>query len=248
MLLGVELWVLLLILGTALVSGVIHGAVGLAGGLLMATVISHFMPIQAAVTVVTSALLFSHTSRAFMLRQDIDWWTVRHVLLFGTPTIVLGSVIFGYSSQTVIANVFGVVLGLSLPIKYWAKRHAIKTGPKLLAFVSSIWGLIAGHVIGPGFLLTPFLLSTGMNRLTFVGTLAIITLSMNTIKLSVFGATELVTSDLIVLGLLAGIATIPSNMLGRAILRRMTDGVHARLIDVLTLLLVANFFYLAVVG
>ena len=58
MLLGVELWVLLLILGTALVSGVIHGAVGLAGGLLMATVISHFMPIQAAVTVVTSALLF----------------------------------------------------------------------------------------------------------------------------------------------------------------------------------------------
>ncbi len=237
--------ILLLIVLTAFFASVIHGTVGLAGGLIMAAVISHFIGIKAAVPVVTCALIFSHFSRGFMLKKDIDWWAVRHVLLFGTPTIVLGSVVFGYLSHQAISIIFGSVLLLSLPIKYWARRHSIRTGPKLLALASSIWGMLAGNVIGPGFFLSPFLLGTGMNRLTFVGTLAIITLAMNLIKISVFGVTDLVTADLLLLGVVAGIATIPGNMVGQMILRKMTDGIHGKAVDIMTLALVANFFYLA---
>lgn len=244
-LLGNDPWLLLLIVAVAFFAGIVHGAIGMVGGLLMTGVIAHFIGIKITVPVITCALIFSHFSRGYMLRKDIDFWAVRHVLLFGLPTVVLGSVIFGYLSPRIIALVFGSVLTISLPIKYWARSHSIKTGPKLLAGAAVVWGVLAGNVIGPGFFLAPFLLGTGMNRLTFVGTLATITLVMNVIKISVFGFTDLLTPELLILGIIAGLATIPGNFLGQKILRKMSDGFHGKIVDTMTLALVANFFYLA---
>ena len=162
--------------------------------------------------------------------------------------IVLGAVIFGVLSPRAVAIVFAVFLISSFPIKYWARRHELKTGPKLLAAASSVWGLFAGNVVGPGFFLAPFLLGTGMNRMTFVGTLATITLVMNAVKLSVFGATALVNYELLVLGIGIGLLTIPGNWLGRVILKRMNDKDHHLIVDMLTLAMIANFVYLAVGG
>lgn len=244
-LLGNDPWLLLLIVAVAFFAGIVHGAIGMVGGLLMTGVLAHFIGIKITVPVITCALIFSHLSRGYMLRKDIDFWAVRHVLLFGLPTVVLGSVIFGYLSPRIIALVFGSVLTISLPIKYWARSHFIKTGPKLLAGAAVVWGGLAGNVIGPGFFLAPFLLGTGMNRLTFVGTLATITLVMNLIKISVFGFTDLLTPELLILGIIAGISTIPGNFLGQKILRKMTDGIHGKIVDTMTIALVANFFYLA---
>jgi uncharacterized membrane protein YfcA len=244
-LLGNDPWLLLLIVAVAFFAGIVHGAIGMVGGLLMTGVLAHFIGIKITVPVITCALIFSHLSRGYMLRKDIDFWAVRHVLLFGLPTVVLGSVIFGYLSPRIIALVFGSVLTISLPIKYWARSHSIKTGPKLLAGAAVVWGGLAGNVIGPGFFLAPFLLGTGMNRLTFVGTLATITLVMNLIKISVFGFTDLLTPELLILGIIAGISTIPGNFLGQKILRKMSDGFHGKTVDTMTIALVANFFYLA---
>jgi len=244
-LLGNDPWLLLLIVAVAFFAGIVHGAIGMVGGLLMTGVLAHSIGIKISVPVITCALIFSHLSRGYMLRKDIDFWAVRHVLLFGLPTVVLGSVIFGYLSPRIIALVFGSVLTISMPIKYWARSHSIKTGPKLLAGAAVVWGGLAGNVIGPGFFLAPFLLGTGMNRLTFVGTLATITLVMNLIKISVFGFTDLLTPELLILGIIAGISTIPGNFLGQKILRKMTDGIHGKIVDTMTIALVANFFYLA---
>ncbi len=68
---------------------------------------------------------------------------------------------------------------------------------------------------------------------------------MNIIKISVFGFTDLLTPELIILGIIAGLSTIPGNYLGQRVLRKMTDGIHEKIVDVMTLALVANFFYLA---
>lgn len=243
--LGSDPWILVLVIAVAFGAGIVHGAIGMVGGLLMTGVLAHFIGIKFTVPVITCALIFSHFSRAYMLRKDIDFWTVRHVLLFGLPTVVMGSIIFGYLSPRVIALVFGSVLTISLPIKYWARKHSIKTGPKLLAGAAVVWGGLAGNVIGPGFFLAPFLLGTGMNRLAFVGTLATITLVMNMVKITVFGFTDLLTPELIILGVIAGLSTIPGNYFGQKVLRKMTDGIHEKIVDAMTIILVANFFYLA---
>ncbi|MEM9208672.1 MAG: sulfite exporter TauE/SafE family protein [Pseudomonadota bacterium] len=229
----------------AFFSGVLHGATGMAGGIVMASVLAHLIGIKAAVPAMTIALIMSHASRAVMYAKDTDWATAKRVLLFGCPTIVLGAIIFGRISPTAIALIFATFLTLSFPIKYWARTHQISTGPRLLAGASVVWGMLAGNVIGPGFFLAPFLLGTGMNRLTFVGTLASVTLVMNLVKSTVFGATNLMSVDLFLSGAAIGIITVPGNWVGRRILRRLRDSDHRLAIDIMTGMLIINFLYLA---
>ena len=243
---GFEPVILVAIGIAALLTGMLHGATGMAGGIVMAAILSHLVGIKTAVPVMTVALVLSHLSRAVLYARDTDWRIAGRVLLFGSPTIVVGAVVFGLIGPATIAAVFAVFLAASIPIKHWARRHEIGTGPALLSLASAIWGLLAGNVIGPGFFLAPFLLGTGMNRLAFVGTLATVTLVMNVLKALVFGGTQLLTTDAVLLGLAIGLITTPGNWMGRGILRRMQDKDHRVAIDVLTVLMILNFAYLAI--
>jgi uncharacterized membrane protein YfcA len=75
--------------------------------------------------------------------------------------------------------------------------------------------------------------------------LATVTLVMNVLKMSVFGVTDLLNTDILLLGVLIGLITIPGNWLGRSVLKRMKDSDHRIIIDVLTVLMILNFIYLA---
>lgn len=236
---------LIVIVAASFATGVLHGATGMAGGVVMASILAHILGIKAAVPVMTCALVFSHLSRVILYFRETDWSIVARVLLFGCPMIVVGALVFGLISARTVAIVFAAFLISSFPIKYWARKYRITTGPKLLAAASAAWGMLAGNVIGPGFFLAPFLLGTGMTRLTFVGTLATVTLAMNVLKLTVFGATSLMPYDLFVLGVVIGLITIPGNWTGRIILGRLQDSDHRTIIDILTLLMIVNFIYLA---
>jgi len=236
---------LLFIAVATFLTAILHGATGMAGGILMAVILSHFLGIKTAVSVMTVALVLSHLSRAIMYANETDWAIARRVLLFGCPTIVVGAIIFGKISPSTVAIIFSVFLTLSFPVKYWARRHEIKTGPKLLAAASSAWGMLAGNVIGPGFFLAPFLLGTGMNRLTFVGTLATVTLVMNVLKAIVFSATAIIDWPAFLLGAAIGLITIPGNWIGRGVLKRLNDSDHRLAIDVLTVIMILNFIYIA---
>jgi len=238
--------VLLTIAAASFLTGVLHGSTGMAGGVVMAAILAHLIGIKAAVPVMTVALILSHTSRAVMYARDTDWSVAGRVLLFGVPTIVVGAIVFGKISATTVAIVFAAFLTASFPLKYWARRHDIRTGPVMLAAASSVWGMLAGNVIGPGFFLAPFLLGTGMNRLTFVGTLATVTLVMNVLKMSVFGVTDLISWELFFLGVAIGLITIPGNWVGRFVLKTMKDSDHRIIIDLLTVLMIINFIYLAI--
>jgi uncharacterized membrane protein YfcA len=243
--LDLSLPLLIIILFASFATAVLHGAIGMAGGVIMAAMLAHFIGIKTAVPVMTCALVFSHLSRTIMYFRDTDWQIAKRVLFFGCPMIVVGALIFSVISARTIAIIFAVFLISSFPIKSWARRHSIKTGPKLLAAASAIWGMLAGNVIGPAFFLTPFLLGTGMDRMAFVGTLATVTLVMNILKLSVFGATDLLNSQILLLGVMVGVMTIPGNWVGRSILRKMRDSDHRLIIDVLTVMMIINFVYLA---
>ncbi|MDX1499298.1 MAG: sulfite exporter TauE/SafE family protein [Woeseiaceae bacterium] len=230
----------------AFASGMLHGTTGMAGGVVMAAFLAHPLGVKAAVPVMTVALIISHLSRALLYARDTDWGIAGRVLLYGCPTIVLGAIVFGLISPVAVSLVFAAFLAASFPVKAWARKHEVRTGPKLLAGASAVWGMLAGNVIGPGFFLAPFLLGTGMNRLTFVGTLATVTLVMNVVKAGVFGATDLVTAELAILGAGIGVLTIPGNWAGRRVLRKMADSDHRMIIDILTVLMILNFLYLAI--
>ena len=55
--------VLALVLFASFASAILHGAIGMAGGIIMAAILAHVIGIKAAVPVMTCALIISHSSR-----------------------------------------------------------------------------------------------------------------------------------------------------------------------------------------
>lgn len=245
MIAGLGLLTLAAIAVAAFAAAILHGSTGMAGGVVMAAILAHLIGVKAAVPAMTVALVFSHLTRALMYARETDWDIARRVLLFGCPMIVIGALIFGRISATAVAGIFAAVLALSFPVKTWAQRRNARTSPAVLAVASMIWGVLAGNVIGPGFFLAPFLLGTGMNRMTFVGTLASVTLVMNLLKTAVFGTTGVMSQDVFWLGVGIGLISLPGNWIGREILRSVRDKDHRLAVDILTVLMIANFVYLA---
>ncbi|WP_189398262.1 sulfite exporter TauE/SafE family protein [Arenicella chitinivorans] len=239
----------------AFVTAVVHGATGMAGGILLAAVLTHVVGIKNAIPLTTCALIISHSSRVWLHRHEIDWQSVRLVGLFAAPGILFGAWLFVGLSATTVALVMAAFLICSIPVKLWARRQNLQVSDVLLGLASSVWGVLAGNVIGPGFVLAPFLQgrrsqslrgqSRTLTRTEFVGTLACIVLGMNCIKLLVFSGTALLTFDGLWLGVALGLATIPGNWLGKTVLLRLNDDSHQHLINVMTILLSAYFFYQA---
>ncbi|MCB1672818.1 MAG: sulfite exporter TauE/SafE family protein, partial [Pseudomonadales bacterium] len=156
-----SLLLLSLIGASAFLTGILHGATGMAGGVVMTAILSQVLGIKVAIPVMTCALVISHLSRVVIYWQNTDWRVARIVLLFGLPGTFLGALIFTRLDAGTVATVFALFLISSIPIRYWARRHHLRTGPVLLAGASTMWGVLAGNVVGPGFFLTPFLLGTG---------------------------------------------------------------------------------------
>tara|TARA_B100000780_G_C21125913_1_gene456861 strand:+ start:3838 stop:4587 length:750 start_codon:yes stop_codon:yes gene_type:complete len=241
----VNLWLCLVIIVSAFITGILHGATGMLGGIVMTALLSQIIGIKQAVPVMTCALLFSHTSRLVIYWKNVDWPITARVLIFGSPSLIFGAYLFSILDPRIIAFVFACFLIFSIPMKYYARQHNIKTGPKLLSFASAIWGMLAGNVVGPGFFLAPFLLGTGINRLAFVGTMAAITLVMNSMKLAVFGSTDILNIELLIIGAVVGLCTVPGNWLGKRILQKLSDDLHRYIVDSFTVLVIFNFLYLA---
>jgi hypothetical protein len=120
--------------------------------------------------------------------------------------LILGTYLFSNFNPEIIAIVFVCFLILTFAIKYYARRHNIKIGPKLLKYATMIWDMLADNVNGPGFILAPFLLGTSMKRLTFMGTMTTITLEINSIKQLEFSLTDLLSAELVALGVIVSFA------------------------------------------
>ncbi|WP_282606138.1 sulfite exporter TauE/SafE family protein [Pelagibius sp. Alg239-R121] len=228
-----------------LVTSAIHGATGVAGGFLMSAAIAPLIGVKPIVPVISVALLISHSARALMNMRDFDRSVYFSVAVPAIPCIVAGALIYGRLQPTAIAILLGCVILSSIPIRRWAKSREIKAGKPTLYAAGAVYGGLSGTSIGPGMLLIPFMLGYGLRKEAFVATLAVIALTTNVTRVSVFGGLELLDARYLTLGVLIGLVTIPGNWIGRSILRRMTNEGHGTLVDILTVIGALNFFWLA---
>jgi len=238
--------VLLGVLLLAFATSAIHGATGVAGGFLLSTAVAPIIGVALVVPVISIALLFSHGSRALFNLTDFDARSFFAITLPSLPCIVAMAFLYAQLSTSVIATTLGFILLLSIPLRRWAASHSIKTSTGTLGVVGAVYGVLSGVSIGPGMLLVPFLLGYGLRKEQFVATLAVIALVTNITRITVFGASDLLTTDYVWLGVVCGLATIPGNWFGRTVLRKISSARHAGAVDVLTVLGAVNFFWLAV--
>jgi uncharacterized protein len=234
--------VLTLIVVATLVAAIIHSVAGLGGGILMVAVLTSVIGIKQAVPAVACAQLISHVTRALLYWRSTDWRMAFRVLAFGCPAVILGALLFRTFSARTISLFFVILLLGSMGIRYLKDGRRLRSDPKSLIAASILWGILAGNVIGQGFLLAPFLLGTGMRRYAFVGTMATVTLVISILRVSVFGISEVLTSRLFSLGILIGVLSIPGAWAGKKLLGGLSDAVQWRIVEAMTILLIAYFF------
>lgn len=241
-------WTLSAIALAALVTSAIHGAVGVAGGFIMAAVLALLIGVRPAIPVMSIALIVSHGARALLNLRDFDRGVFEAISWASIPMTVVGAVAYGLLPVPVIALFLGMVILSSIPLRRWAMARNIQAGKGTLRLVGGIYGLLAGAAIGPGMLLSPFMLGYGMSKEAFVATLATILFTTNIVRVAVFGGIDLLAVHYVLLGLLVGLVTIPGGWIGRTLLRRMTTGTHHGLIDLFAAIGGLNFLYLAAAG
>lgn len=239
-------WIVLLVLGlAAIVTSIIHGATGVAGGMLMAAVLASVIGVKPVIPVMSVALLISHSARALINIKNFDSSIFFLVSISSFPMLILVASFYGRFTASWIAILLGTLLLISVPMRYWSAKRQMLVSKGGLASAAACYGALSGASIGPGMVLSPFMLSYGMKREAFVATMAVIALTTNILRVGVFGGSDQLMEGYLALGLFIGLLTIPGNWMGRSVLRRMSNQSHSRAVDVLSILAALNFYYLA---
>lgn len=236
---------LVLIAAAALITSTIHGAVGVAGGMLMTGALALLVGVRASVPIMSIALIFSHGSRCLIYLPHIHLRAFGAVMLGAIPFIVLTSLIYTILPVNVLAAVLAVIIFTSIPMRHWARSRNIKAGYPALIGIGTVYGFFAGAAIGSATVLSPFLLGFGVVKELFVATMATISLSTNIVRLGVFSGADILSSEYALMGVLVGLIMIPGNWIGKALLKRITIHRHGQLVDILAGIGGLNFVYLA---
>ena len=228
----------------AFITATITGVTGVAGGLLPAIFLTPIVGITSIMPILAVMLLIGSFSRSWINRFDFHKEAFFRVAVPAIPMVIVGSFVYAQLKPNMIALMLGTIVLTSIPLRRLAKSHAIKTSPFVLSCVGGLFGFLAGTATGPGMLLIPFMLGFGLSRTNFVATLAVIAGLTHVARMATYGGLGLISQEILIIGLLAGVATIPGNIVGRKFLNRMTNSNFEVLVDIMAFGGAINFIWL----
>ncbi len=215
----------------AFATALFHSVAGFAGALLLSVCLAPLIGLRAVVPVVALAMIISNINRIALFRNQIDWKAYKAIMVTGLPGIIVGAVVYLYLPLKAIAIVMGCFLLLSIPLRRILKKRNYSVGYRGLSMVAIVYGLISGTVFGGGMILGPFLLGAGIVGQSLVGLVAALGLTLNITKTIVFGAGSLLDTEMISLGIVVGLCTIPGGILGKWIVKNTDVAVHTIVVE-----------------
>ena len=228
----------------AFITACISGVTGVAGGLLPAIFLTPIVGITTIMPILGVMLTIGSFSRSWVNRVDFHSEVFFRITLPALPMVVVGGLTYAQLEANAIALLLSSVVLISIPLRRWAKSKSVKTSPLTLSCIGGVFGFLAGSAVGPGMLLIPFMLGYGLSRTSFVATMAVIATLTNATRVVTYGSVGLMTQEIILVGLLAGVATLPGNIIGRRFLRGMNNNSHGILVDIMTVIGGINFIWI----
>lgn len=176
-----------LLVGLAvIVTSVISGIFGMAGGLILMLILGSLLPVPAAMVLHGVTQFFSNGWRAILWRRWIDWRIIGLYCLGALPAIVLPLVFLYVPDKATMLIALGAVPYAALALPKDLALDASKTGHAIACgfFVAGLQ-LIAG-VAGP--LLDTFFVRSMLDRRAVVATKATTQAISHTLKVGYYGA------------------------------------------------------------
>ncbi|HEX6722047.1 MAG TPA: hypothetical protein VF107_10790, partial [Burkholderiaceae bacterium] len=98
------------------------------------------------------------------------------------------------------------------------------------------FGFIEGGMTGTGVILISMLMAAGVQGPALIATDAVISTLMSLAKVLLFGSAARLDASLAVTGALVGLCTAPGAFVARAILQRMPQQLHLRIMEAVVVL------------
>jgi uncharacterized membrane protein YfcA len=222
---------LALIIGLAAISGVAGGVAGYGTGALMPLVLVPLVGAKPVVPIIAISAMFTNSARIVAFRKRLDPRRALIALVCALPSCALGAWLYTLLSGRGAALVIGATLISTVPLRRVLRRRGHSLGEKGYAAGALIWGLVVGGTTGSGVILLSLLMATGLEGAAVIATDSLVSVVVGVIKLSVFGFAGVITSVVLVIGLLIGVTGFCSTFAARAIVERMPVHVHTAILD-----------------
>src|SRR5262245_50467011 len=223
----------LVLLAAALPTAIVGGVVGFGTGLTMLPLVVWAVGVRASVPVLTIALLFGNTSRAWFSRRELDWRVVAAYLAGALPLAALGSVVYASARIDWLSRLMGFVMLGSVPLRPWLERGPLRLRLAHFPLLGAATGFLSALVAAIGPVNTPFFLGYGLRRGAYVGTEAACIAVVHLTKTLVYRRYALVGAETAGLGVAIGAVMVVGAWVGRRILDRMSERAFVGLVEAL---------------
>ncbi len=240
---GISFPLLLLMMVLAFLTAVFHSVSGLAGALLLVILLTPMVGLKTAVPIVAVAVAISNITRLWVFRKDLLMPIFTAIMITALPGMIIGALMFVYMPVQIISILFSAFLLLSIPGRRIFEKRGIKVSRAGFLAVGPVYGLISGVTMGAGLILAPFFLGAGMVRGQIGAMTAAIGIILNLTKTVVFGASPLLNWQLLAIGVILGLCTMPGAYVGKWILQRTSVRVHTFLVE--GIMAAGGIFFLA---
>jgi uncharacterized protein len=220
----------------AFLAAVLGGLAGYGTGLILPIALAPVIGVAHVIPVMAVAMMINNASRVLAFRHDVQWPHVRRLLWLGLPTCLVGA--WGYTRLDArwVALLLGVFLLLSIPLRRWLQRAQMQLSAKGEVTAGGAFGFIEGGMTGTGVILISILMAAGVQGPALIATDALVSTIMSLAKALLFGGASRLDASLVVTGVLVGLCTAPGAFVARAILARMPQQLHLRLMEAVVVL------------
>jgi len=214
---------------------VLGGVAGCGSGALMPLVLVPMLGPEPVIPIIAMAGLLTNSGRVFAFLRHVSWRRV--VLVLAGATLPCMVTAYGYTLLTgkAIQIVIGVMLMLTVPLRYAMRKSAMVLGDRGLVLGAAGYGAAVGGTVGAGVILLSVLMAAGLQGAAVIATDAVISIAIGVARLSVFGFAGAIGPQTIAFALLIGLVAFPGAFLARAFVARMPIHVHTAILDAVVL-------------
>jgi uncharacterized membrane protein YfcA len=215
----------------AFLAAVLGGLAGYGTGLILPVALAPVIGVANIIPVMAVAMMINNGSRVLAFRREIQWPHVRRLLWLGLPTCLIGA--WGYTRLDArwVALLLGLFLLASIPLRRLLQRARLRLGPRGEVVAGGAFGFIEGGMTGTGVILISILMAAGVQGAALIATDAVVSTLMSLAKVMLFGGVSRLDAALAVTGVLVGLCTAPGAFVARAILTRLPQHLHLRIME-----------------
>lgn len=215
----------------ALAASTLAAVTGFGGAAVLLPVLVAAFGVRAAIPILTVAQLIGNGSRVWFNRTALDGRIVGWFAVGGIPLALVGGVLFASAPLGALTRLLGAFLLLTVAWRHLRPGPPRRVPPVAFAPLGAAFSLLSALLGSVGPIMAPFFLAAGLVKGAYIGTEAAATVVMHVTKLIAYGAADVLTPQVSVVGLALGPFMVAGSFMGKRIVDRLPARVFIILIE-----------------